>query len=51
MTFEEIGLRPAVLKALADAGYTEPTPVQAQAIPAAIEGLKGTLPRPWPVPC
>ena len=38
MTFEEIGLHPAVLKALADAGYTEPTPVQAQAIPAAIEG-------------
>ncbi|HEX5801531.1 MAG TPA: DEAD/DEAH box helicase [Azospira sp.] len=38
MTFEEIGLHPAVLKALADAGYTEPTPVQAQAIPAALEG-------------
>ncbi|MDQ5916316.1 MAG: hypothetical protein QG584_2210 [Pseudomonadota bacterium] len=38
MTFEEIGLHPAVLKALADAGYTEPTAVQAQAIPAAIEG-------------
>ncbi len=38
MTFEEIGLHPAVLKALADAGYTEPTPVQAQAVPAALEG-------------
>ena len=38
MTFEEIGLHPAILKALADAGYTEPTTVQAQAIPAAIEG-------------
>jgi len=38
MTFEEIGLHPAILKALADAGYTEPTPVQAQSIPAAIEG-------------
>ncbi|MCK6407403.1 MAG: DEAD/DEAH box helicase [Rhodocyclaceae bacterium] len=38
MTFEAIGLHPAILKALADAGYTEPTPVQAQAIPAAIEG-------------
>jgi superfamily II DNA/RNA helicase len=38
MTFEEIGLHPAILKALADSGYTEPTPVQAQAIPAAIEG-------------
>jgi superfamily II DNA/RNA helicase len=38
MTFEEIGLHPAVLKALVDAGYTEPTSVQAQAIPAALEG-------------
>ncbi|MDX9707562.1 MAG: DEAD/DEAH box helicase, partial [Azospira sp.] len=38
MTFAEIGLHPAILKALADAGYTEPTTVQAQAIPAAIEG-------------
>ncbi len=38
MTFEEIGLHPAILKALVDSGYTEPTPVQAQAIPAAIEG-------------
>jgi superfamily II DNA/RNA helicase len=38
MTFAEIGLHPAVLKALTDSGYTEPTPVQAQAIPAALEG-------------
>jgi len=38
MTFEALGLNPAILKALADAGYTEPTPVQAQAIPAALEG-------------
>ena len=38
MTFAEIGLHEAILKALAIAGYTEPTPVQAQAIPAAIEG-------------
>ena len=38
MTFEEIGLHPAVLKALADSGYTEPTAVQAQAIPAALAG-------------
>ena len=38
MTFEEIGLHPAIIKALTDACYTEPTPVQAQAIPAAIEG-------------
>ncbi|HRE16312.1 MAG TPA: DEAD/DEAH box helicase, partial [Rhodocyclaceae bacterium] len=38
MTFSELGLNEAVLKALADAGYNEPTPVQAQAIPAALEG-------------
>lgn len=38
MTFAEIGLHEALLKALTFAGYTEPTPVQAQAIPAAIEG-------------
>ena len=38
MTFAEIGLHEAVLKALSDSGYTEPTAVQAQAIPAAMEG-------------
>ncbi|MBK5914369.1 DEAD/DEAH box helicase [Rhodocyclus purpureus] len=38
MTFADLGLHAAVLKALADAGYTDPTPVQEQAIPAALEG-------------
>jgi superfamily II DNA/RNA helicase len=38
MTFESLGLHPLVLKALNDAGYTEPTPVQQQALPAAIAG-------------
>jgi superfamily II DNA/RNA helicase len=38
MTFAEMGLHAALLKALADSGYSEPTPVQAQAIPAAIAG-------------
>ncbi len=38
MTFESLGLHPLVLKALTDAGYTEPTPVQQQALPAAIAG-------------
>ena len=38
MTFAEIGLHEAVLKALADSGYAEPTPVQAHAIPAALDG-------------
>ena len=38
MTFAEIGLHPAILNALTDSGYSEPTPVQKQAIPAALEG-------------
>jgi ATP-dependent RNA helicase RhlE len=38
MTFENLGLAPALLRALADSGYTEPTPIQAAAIPVALEG-------------
>ncbi|MFN3417164.1 MAG: DEAD/DEAH box helicase [Caldimonas sp.] len=38
MTFESLGLNPALQKALTEAGYTEPTDVQARAIPAALEG-------------
>jgi len=38
MTFEALGLHTSILKALTEAGYTEPTPVQSQAIPAAIAG-------------
>ena len=38
MTFESLGLHPFVLKALNEAGYTKPTTVQEQAIPAAIAG-------------
>ena len=38
MTFDELGLGPNVLKAVNDAGYTEPTPIQAQAIPHVIAG-------------
>ncbi|WP_454685089.1 DEAD/DEAH box helicase [Ancylobacter moscoviensis] len=33
MPFNELGLSDKVLSAVADAGYTEPTPIQAQAIP------------------
>ncbi|MCK0208827.1 DEAD/DEAH box helicase [Starkeya koreensis] len=33
MLFNELGLSDKVLSAVADAGYTEPTPIQAQAIP------------------
>jgi len=38
MTFAELGLDEAILKALDHAGYEHPTPVQNQAIPAALEG-------------
>jgi len=38
MTFEALGLHPSVLKALTEAGYTKPTPVQEQAIPAGLAG-------------
>ncbi|HHN73127.1 MAG TPA: DEAD/DEAH box helicase [Thermopetrobacter sp.] len=38
MTFEELGLSEKVLKAVADAGYVEPTEIQKQAIPPALAG-------------
>ncbi|MEJ5211601.1 MAG: DEAD/DEAH box helicase [Burkholderiales bacterium] len=38
MTFEELGLCPEVLRAVAEAGYVEPTPIQAQAIPVVLAG-------------
>jgi ATP-dependent RNA helicase RhlE len=38
MNFEELGLCPPLLKALAAEGYTTPTPIQLQAIPFAMAG-------------
>ena len=38
MTFEELKLVPELLQALASRGYTEPTPIQAQAIPLLLAG-------------
>ncbi len=38
MSFASLNLNPALVQALAAAGYTEPTPVQAQAIPLALAG-------------
>lgn len=38
MTFDTLGLAPDILKAVADAGYTEPTPIQAEAIPHILLG-------------
>ena len=36
MSFEELGLSENILKAINDCGYTEPTPIQAQAIPSIL---------------
>lgn len=38
MTFSELQLCPEILSALTRQGYTEPTPIQAQAIPPVLEG-------------
>ncbi len=34
--FEDLGLRDEILRAVAEAGYVEPTPIQARAIPAIL---------------
>lgn len=38
MSFELLGLSDPLLKAVKDAGYTEPTPIQKQAIPSVLMG-------------
>jgi superfamily II DNA/RNA helicase len=38
LTFAELDLHPSLLKAVEAAGYTIPTPIQAQAIPLALAG-------------
>ena len=35
-SFAALGLRPEVLRAVAETGYTTPTPIQAKAIPVAV---------------
>ncbi|NNM99559.1 MAG: DEAD/DEAH box helicase, partial [Candidatus Eremiobacteraeota bacterium] len=37
-TFDELGLPPELLRAVADLNFTEPTPIQVQAIPPALAG-------------
>ena len=37
-TFEALGLRPELLRAVAESGYTTPTPIQQQAIPLVLAG-------------
>jgi len=38
MSFKELGLDSHILTAIQEAGYTEPTPIQAAAIPVVIQG-------------
>jgi ATP-dependent RNA helicase RhlE len=38
VSFADLDLVPEVLRAVSDAGYTHPTPIQEQAIPLALEG-------------
>ena len=38
MRFDELGLAPELLRAISEEGYTDPTPIQAQAIPIVLAG-------------
>jgi ATP-dependent RNA helicase RhlE len=38
MSFDQLGLRPELLRAVADSGYDTPTPVQREAIPVVLAG-------------
>ncbi|MEW6687490.1 MAG: DEAD/DEAH box helicase [Pseudomonadota bacterium] len=38
MSFHKLGLTPELLRAVAEQGYTTPTPIQAQAIPVVLAG-------------
>ena len=38
MTFNDLNIIPAILKALSKENYTTPTPIQEQAIPAVLAG-------------
>jgi ATP-dependent RNA helicase RhlE len=38
MSFESLGLEPELLRAVAEKGYTTPTPIQLKAIPAVLTG-------------
>ena len=38
MSFDSLGLNPDILRAVAEQGYVEPTPIQQQAIPAVMQG-------------
>ena len=37
-TFEALGIKPEILQSIADLGFTNPTPIQEQAIPILLSG-------------
>ena len=37
MSFDSLGLSPDILRAVAEQGYREPTPIQQQAIPVPVK--------------
>ena len=39
MSFADLGLAPELQRAVAETGYTDPTPIQQQAIPVVLQGL------------
>ncbi len=39
MPFDDLGLGPETLRAVAEEGYTDPTPIQEQAIPIVLKGV------------
>src|SRR5687768_12670421 len=39
MSFQSLGLRAEILRAVSEQGHTEPTPIQLQAIPAVLRGV------------
>ena len=45
MSFSTLGLSEPILRAVADTGYSEPTPIQTRAIPVILSG-KGALSSP-----
>ena len=38
MPFSSLGLAPALAQAAADLGFTQPTPIQSEAVPAVLAG-------------
>lgn len=49
MNFEQLSLTRPLLKAVAEQGYTAPTPIQQKAIPPVLEG-RDLLAAPKPAP-